>query len=86
MNKRFDHCNQNDCYEYNRDNGYFSHYGLLILIFNSRATTDRLSNKINGTVYPPEAVNSDEHAVAMNEAHIKLKFMMLRFAAKCFCP
>ena len=55
-----------------------------MLKFNIRATTERESRSINGTVYPPVSVRSDEQAVAINDAHIRLKFMILRFVAKCF--
>lgn len=63
-----------------------NNYGRLILKFKFNATTESESRSINGTRYPPVADKSDEQAVAINDAHIRLKFMILRFVAKCFCP
>ena len=61
-------------------------YGLLMLIFKIKETQASVSKRINGAVYPLLAIWRDEHAVAINDAAIRLKLQMLRFVAKCFCP
>ena len=57
-----------------------------MLKFSIKAITESESNRIKGAIYPPVDVNSDEHAVATKDAHIRLKFIMLRFVAKYFWP
>ena len=57
-----------------------------MLIFSASATADKESRRIKGATYPPLAVWSELHAVAMNDATIRLKLHILRLVAKCFCP
>ena len=57
-----------------------------MLRLSPRATTESERRSTKGTVYPPLMVRSEEHAVATKEAHIRLKFIKPRFAAKCFVP
>ena len=57
-----------------------------MLKLSARATAESESKSTKGEVYPPLEVRSAEQAVAINDAAIRLKFEMLRFAAKYFCP
>ena len=57
-----------------------------MLIFSASAAADKERRSIKGATYPPLAVWSELHAVAMNEATIRLKLHILRLVAKCFCP
>ena len=57
-----------------------------MLKLRTSAKDARERSTMNGTVYPPLAATMVEHAVAMKEAAIRLKFIIPRFAAKFFCP
>ena len=57
-----------------------------MLKFSTSANDARERSTMNGTVYPPLAATIVEHAVAMKDAAIRLKFITPRFAAKFFCP
>ena len=57
-----------------------------MLMLSTNAAVARIKSKTNGAAYPPLEVWSEEQAVAINDAAIRLKFVMLRFAAKYFCP
>ena len=57
-----------------------------MLMFNISATTAIDTKSTKGAIYAPVDVKSAEHAVAMNDAHIKLKLVMPRFDAKFFGP
>ena len=61
-------------------------YGFLMPRVSTNATDARVSKRISGRVNPPLAVNSEEQAVAIKDATIRLKLQILRFVAKCFCP
>ena len=55
-----------------------------MLKLRARAMPESESKSTKGAVYPPLDVKSAEHAVAIKDATIRLKLLMLRFAAKCF--
>ena len=57
-----------------------------MLKFISRATIDSAKSRIKGAVYPPLDVSRAEHAVAANDAGIRLKFIILKLVGKCFVP
>lgn len=61
-------------------------YGRRIVRLSTRDITESAKRSINGRVYPPvEDINVLDR-VATKEAHIRLKFITPRFAAKCFVP
>ena len=49
-------------------------------------TTDKERSIINGTVKPPLNVISVLLRLAIKEAKIRLKFTILKFVGKYFCP
>ena len=55
-----------------------------MLKLSAKETVESTRRRIKGALYPPLDVISNEQAVAMNDAIIRLKFEMLRLAAKCF--
>ena len=61
-------------------------YGFLTVRFRMNAMTERESNNINGTIYPPLETCREEQAVAINAAMINLRPKMQRLVEKCFRP
>ena len=57
-----------------------------MLMFNMREATAIDTKSTKGAIYAPVDVKSAEHAVAINDAHIKLKLVIPRFDAKFFGP
>ena len=55
-----------------------------MLKLSTRAAEASERSKINGAVYPPLDVCNAVQAVAIKEAAIRLKLLMLRLAAKYF--
>ena len=55
-----------------------------MLMLSTNAAVARIKSKTNGAAYPPLEVWSEEQAVAINDAAIRLKLLMLRLVAKCF--
>ena len=49
-------------------------------------TTASARSNTKGTVYPPLLDMSEEHKVAINDAPIRLKFVILKFVGKYFGP
>ena len=57
-----------------------------MLKLSASAATDRDTKSTKGAMYAPLEVRSAEQAVAIKDAPIRLKLLILRFAAKYFCP
>ncbi len=64
----------------------FLGYGFLILKLSKSAANANTNSNKNGTVYPPDALRRLLQAVAINEAQMRLQFIMPKLVAKCFCP
>ena len=60
--------------------------GFFTVRFKKIETTDSERSRTKGTTYPPLACCKEAQAVAMKDAPIRLKLLMLRLEAKCFLP
>lgn len=65
---------------------YLMHYAFLINILRIRPTIEKANSIINVETYEPVLVTNEPARVAVNEAGIRIRFRMLRFRAKFFCP
>ena len=60
--------------------------GFLMVKFKLSATTESERRSTKGMVYPPVDFKIEVQAVAIKEAHIRLKFIIPRLDAKCLGP